>query len=345
MVNLSRRHFVGSAAAAALLRPVAASARLAADVPWAGEKVIDCHFHGRATNEAIIAHLDGAGITSTLISTRENYAERLPTLQANFPGRVLGWSASVDATNPDAVAIMTQRVKAGAKAFGELKSHALADGPEMRRVYAAATELDVPVLIHFQDQPAPGEQGPGWNPGFGRIEPILKAFPNTRFICHASTFWSYTDSGFRDGDEYPPMAKPKRGGLADRLMSDYPNMFGDLSAPSGLIQLSRDLEFTADLLRSHQDKLIFGSDCGCADGRGTPPTSPGMAGPGAVLPAPGATLPPGSTRGPDLSRFASLLGGKCVARELLDVAWKTTSREVFHKLAWANGIRTYALSA
>ena len=32
--------------------------------------------------------------------------------------------------------------------------------------------------------------------------------------------------------------------------------------------MSRDPEFTADFLKRHQDKLLFGSDCGCGDGHG-----------------------------------------------------------------------------
>ena len=59
-----------------------------------------------------------------------------------------------------------------------------------------------------------------------------------------------------------------RGGITDRLLSDYPNLYGDLSANSGNNMLSRDDAFTREFLRRHQDKLMFGSDCGCADGHG-----------------------------------------------------------------------------
>ncbi len=65
-----------------------------------------------------------------------------------------------------------------------------------------------------------------------------------------------------------PSGPIKRGGVTDKLLSDYPNLYGDLSANSGNNALSRDPEFTAGFLARHKEKLIFGSDCGCTDGKG-----------------------------------------------------------------------------
>ena len=58
------------------------------------------------------------------------------------------------------------------------------------------------------------------------------------------------------------------GGLTDRYLRDYPNMYGDLSAGSGLNALTRDEDFTRDFLKRHQDKLLYGSDCNDVDGGG-----------------------------------------------------------------------------
>ena len=57
-------------------------------------------------------------------------------------------------------------------------------------------------------------------------------------------------------------------GLTDRYLADYPNMYGDLSAGSGLNALTRDEGFTRDFLTRHQDKLVFGSDCRDHEGSG-----------------------------------------------------------------------------
>jgi hypothetical protein len=52
------------------------------------------------------------------------------------------------------------------------------------------------------------------------------------------------------------------------MFSEYPNLYGDLST-SGLNALARDPDFSRDFLSRYQDKLLFGSDCNCRDGRGT----------------------------------------------------------------------------
>jgi predicted TIM-barrel fold metal-dependent hydrolase len=103
------------------------------------------------------------------------------------------------------------------------------------------------------------------------------------------------------------------------LLNDYPNLYGDLSANSGNNALSRDPEFTAGFLKRHEDMLIFGGDCACADGKGGGITS-GQSG-----------------REP--------AGGKRVARETLRRLQKTVLPAAFHKMAWENALRIYKLSA
>ena len=50
-------------------------------------------------------------------------------------------------------------------------------------------------------------------------------------------------------------------GITDRLLSDYPNMYGDHSAGSGHNALTRDEDHARGFIERHQDKLLFGSDC------------------------------------------------------------------------------------
>jgi predicted TIM-barrel fold metal-dependent hydrolase len=96
-------------------------------------------------------------------------------------------------------------------------------------------------------------------------------------------------------------------------------MFGDLSANSGHNALSRDPEFTADFLSRHQDKLMFGSDCACSDGKGT-------------------------GRSQANNPAAARLFNKCVARETLGILKASTSDEVFRKLTWENARRIYKIA-
>ena len=50
-------------------------------------------------------------------------------------------------------------------------------------------------------------------------------------------------------DKDYPRTPIVRGGITDRWLSDYPNLFADLSANSGNNALTRDPSFTADFLK------------------------------------------------------------------------------------------------
>jgi predicted TIM-barrel fold metal-dependent hydrolase len=80
------------------------------------------------------------------------------------------------------------------------------------------------------------------------------------FIGHAQTWWGNIDKNHKQEVLYPT-GKVTAGGISDRYLSDYPNMYGDLSAGSGRNSLARDEEHAAAFLMRHQDKLLFGSDC------------------------------------------------------------------------------------
>jgi predicted TIM-barrel fold metal-dependent hydrolase len=310
MSALTRRAFLGTMATAAASATINGQT---SSSEWGGS-VLDCHLHLRGDGEANIVHMDGCGVTHAVILSRD--ADRARALQAKHAARV-AWALSVDVTQPDAEVRLRLGAKDGALGFGELKSHVEADGPELQRVYALAGELDVPVLVHFQEvEHFPGEGL--WGTGFKRFESMLKKYPKTRFVGHADAFWANVDATYANEVSYPtgPIV---RGGITDKLLGDYGNLFGDLSANSGNNALSRDAEFTSDFLKRHQDKLIFGSDCSCADGKGSGVSQ-------ANNPA------------------AKRLAGKCVARETLTLLRKSTTPEVFRKLTWANGRRVYKVA-
>jgi predicted TIM-barrel fold metal-dependent hydrolase len=289
-----------------------------ADFAQAGASIIDCHHHLRPSPEANIVHLDGAGISNALALARANSAEAMQTLEAKYPGRFLAWFASADITKPEAADLLTKAVKSGAVGLGEIKFHVEAAGPELRRMYDLAAELNIPILIHFQEVPHTPTEGV-FSTGFKNFEAMLKAYPKTKFIGHADAFWANVSADYANADAYPT-GPIKRGGVTDKLLADYPNLFGDLAANSGNNALSRDPEFTADFLKRHQDKLIFGSDCACSDGKG-----------GGVS----------QGNNPTASRMA----GKCVARETLALLKKSASPAAFRKMTWENAHKTYKLKA
>jgi uncharacterized protein len=308
---LHRREFITGACALAVVRPGAHAQS------ERGGPVVDCHHHPRRTPEANTAHLDGAGITNAMLLARGDYSEQFAALRAKYPGRYLGWFGSTDARNADAPKLLEQALKNGAIGLGEMKSHVAAAGPEMDRLYRLAADFNVPVLIHFQEvDHYPGEGT--WNTGFKNFEAVLRRHPKTKFIGHADAFWANVSADYANQEAYPS-GRIVRGGITDKLLGDYANLFGDLAANSGNNALSRDPEFTPDFLRRHQDKLIFGSDCSCADGKG-----------GGVSQA----------NNPAAKRIA----GRCVARETLTLLKNTATPAMFRKMTWDNAHRIYRLS-
>lgn len=311
---MDRRDFIKGVCAAAF---APALSQQAASSEW-GSPVFDLHFHLRAQPASNLAHLDGAGVTKANLLTRGQAADQVKALQGAAPGRFT-WFNSYDVAQPDAEQVLTRAVKEGAQGFGEMKFHVAADGPEFRRIYALAADLRVPILIHFQEvDHFPGEGT--WGTGFAKtFASVLKAFPKTTFIGHADAFWANVSADYRNDAAYPT-GPIKRGGVTDKWLGDYPNLFGDVSANSGNNALSRDPDFTADFLKRHQDKLLFGSDCSCADGRG-----------GGVSQA----------NNPAAARIA----GRCVARETLGVLKRSSSADVFQKIVWGNAQRLLRIPA
>ena len=134
------------------------------------------------------------------------------------------------------------------------------DSSGIEEVAAIAQEFHVPVLMHFQHN--------RYNTHIERFHKILEKFPKVNFIGHAQTWWSNIDKNSDQKTMYPTGKITPGGGITDRLLTDYPNMYGDLSAGSGLNALNRDPDFTRDFLERHQDKLLYGSDCNDLLGRG-----------------------------------------------------------------------------
>jgi uncharacterized protein len=274
-----------------------------------GSPVFDLHFHLRPQPAGNLAHLHGAGVTKANLLTRGAVVDQVKALQTAAPGRFT-WFNSYDVTKADAEQVLSQAVKDGAQGFGEMKFHVAADGPELRRVYALAADLRVPILIHFQEVDHFPNEGT-WSTGFARtFESVLEAFPRTTFIGHADAFWANISADYHNEAAYPT-GSIKRGGVTDRWLGDYPNLFGDMAANSGNNAMSRDPGFTVDFLKRHQDKLLFGSDCACSDGRG-----------GGVS----------QSNNPAAARMA----GKCVARETLSLLKRSAPQDIFQKIVWSN---------
>jgi predicted TIM-barrel fold metal-dependent hydrolase len=279
---------------------------------WGGP-VLDTHLHLRRDADDCFTHIQGCGVTNAVLLTRAPDEDRAKAEISKRPG-VFVRSVSADPAQPGADDIIRKALQAGAVSVGELKYHLALDSPEMRRIYAVCAEMQVPVMMHIQNFPHfPGELP--YNTGYPQFDQVLRANPGTNFIGHGDLFWAHisaevpTDRGYPSG----PIQK---GGLTDKFLADFPNLYADMSANSGNNALSRDADFSRDFIVRHRSKLIFGSDCACADGKGT-----------------------GISQGnnPEANRLA----GKCVARETLGLLKGLTSPEVFRQVTWENGVRIF----
>lgn len=259
--SLSRRAFL--AASAGCLASIHADAK--EDL-----RVLDIHQHtnyGHRTDDQLVAHQRKMGVTKTIL---------LPSGYKETPGLELGDTGTCinlarqypkefvyfgnELPNiPATRETLEKYLKMGALGIGEQKFHVDCDSSHMQLVASIAQEHHVPVLMHFQHET--------FNLHIERFHTMLEKFPKVNFIGHAQTWWANIDKACDQVTMYPK-GKVTPGGITDRLLSDYPNLYGDMSAGSGLNSMLRDEDQAREFLKRHQDKLLFGSDCTDAIGEG-----------------------------------------------------------------------------
>lgn len=245
------------------------------------EELIDIHQHlnykGRSDAD-FIQHQAKMGITKTVLLPSASAVQMFSTHLGDSNGLAANVaptedSARLAAAHPEkfvffcnevpdlegAPDVLENWLKKGAVGIGELKFNLPCDSPPMVRIFELAKAYEVPVLIHFQHGM--------YNQGFDRFHTILERFPTVDFIGHAQTWWGNIDAKHEQSILYPK-GKVTPGGLTDRYLADYPNMYGDLSAGSGRNALARDPEHATAFLERHQDKLCLGTDCPDTEGKG-----------------------------------------------------------------------------
>ena len=284
------------------------------DLPWGGP-VLDTHLHLRRDADACFIHMQGCGVTHAVLLTLASDQDRAKQEMERRP-KCFARSVTGDPAQPDAGRVFQEALRKGAVSIGELKFHLALDSPEMRRVYDIVAEIQAPVMIHIQNFPHfPGELP--HNTGYPKLDKILRAYPKTSFIGHADLFWAHISADVPTDRGYP-VGPIKPGGLTDRWLSDFPNLYADISANSGNNALSRDLDFSREFIVRHKNKLIFGSDCSCTDGKGA-----GVS----------------QANNPEASRLA----GKCVATATLGLLKQLASPEIFRQVTWGNGTKLFKI--
>jgi predicted TIM-barrel fold metal-dependent hydrolase len=283
MNTLTRRRFVASSLSigAAVLSPSVFGADQAAPV---AEPIIDIHqhtnYHDRS-NSRLLVHQRTMGVTQTILLPAGSSVRRPSTndgkynglggagaggnetvveMARNYPHEFY-FGANEVTDLPEARAEIEKYLKLGAIIIGEQKFSVECDSRESRILYDLAADYQVPILLHFQHG--------AYNLGFERFGTILEKHPKTSFIGHAQTWWANIDRNHADQKVLYPKGKVTPGGLTDRYLADYPNVFADMSAGSGLNALTRDEEHARAFLDRHQNKILYGSDCADPVGSGS----------------------------------------------------------------------------
>ncbi len=298
-------------------------AAVAASVPalWSqpanewGGPVLDTHLHLRRDPDACFTHIQGCGVTNAVLLTQAK-DESKAVDEMNKRPQVFARSVSYDPSAPDSASVFRQALQSGAVSIGELKYHLALDSPEMKRVFDIAAEMKVPVMMHIQNYPHFAGELP-YNTGYTTFDRVLRAHSKTNFIGHGDLFWAHISADVPTDRGYPS-GPIKPGGLTDRFLSDFPNLYADMSANSGNNALSRDTGFSRQFITRHRSKLIFGSDCSCEDGHG-------------------AGVSQGNN--PEANRLA----GKCVARQTLQLLQGLSQPEIFRQITWLNGLQLFKI--
>lgn len=255
---LSRRCFLASSVGG-----LAAVAGVRTALAAPSEPVIDIHQHTNyadRTNEQLIRHQLVMGVTTTVLLPAGRFYgldakcgtnDTVVALARQHPEK-FAYFANEVADIEDPVPVIRSFLQRGAIGIGEQKFRVGSDSRFIERLARLAEEFDVPMLMHFQHGV--------YNTDIQHFHKTLEKFPKVNFIGHAQTWWGNVDAK-HDQKALYPAGKVTPGGITDRLLADYPNIFGDHSAGSGLNFLVRDPEFAAAFLERHQDKLLFGSDC------------------------------------------------------------------------------------
>ena len=238
------------------------------------------HYHSRIEDEQLIGHqkaMLGAGGRSILLPSGS--PQNLPsTHMGKSNGLAVKSGGNADCmrvakAHPDLFLFGANEVtdlqnareeiekylKLGACIIAEQKFMVECDSEASQKLYELAAAYNVPILLHFQYKT--------YNLGYERFYKMLEKHPRTNFIGHAQCFWANIDKNHDQKNNYPK-GPVTPGGITDKYLADYPNIYADMSAGSGLNALLRDEEHTTGFFGRHQDKILYGSDCADLLGRG-----------------------------------------------------------------------------
>lgn len=244
--------------------------------------IIDCHAHAmlrpllrrldgntHLSDAEVVALMDKRGIAkSVILPTGDQSIGEVLEMCERFPGRFIPFCNFDPRQNRRPGYLTTayfdfqlEQYKAlGCRGFGEWTTRIPWEDPAALALLEACEKIGFPVTFHTTS-PAGDGYGVIDEIGLPGLERMLGRFPDLNFFGHSTAFWSEIapDVTQAQKDDYPTGAV-RHGGRVPELLRRYPNLYGDLSAGSGLNALKRDLSHAREFLDEFQDRLLLGLD-------------------------------------------------------------------------------------
>ncbi len=254
--------------------------------------IIDCHSHvfmdpkilcypsvktPFMSAEEQIALMDSKGIDKAVILPINNAespvehqsAYEILAICEKYPGRFIPF-CNLDPRNTDWDGkknsegkfdfLLNQYKELGFKGIGEFVPNLYWEDPRVMNLLGSCERVGFPVTFHTVT-PEYYTYGVYDELGLPGLEAVMKRFPKLKFFGHSAAFWSEISGDLtkelKDGYPNTPVVE---GGAIPRLMRNYPNLYGDLSAGSGLNSLQRDPEHAWKFIEEFQDRLMLGLD-------------------------------------------------------------------------------------
>jgi len=148
----------------------------------------------------------------------------------------------------------------GCKGIGEVMPNLPISDARVQNLFRHVEAAGMPLIFHLAPQIG-GCYGLYDEPGLPQLEESLRRFPHLRFLGHSQPFWAemapLRSVGERNGYPNYPIEEE---GVVPKLFRRYENLYGDLSAGSGLNALARDPDYAVNFINEFQDRLLFGTD-------------------------------------------------------------------------------------
>ena len=254
--------------------------------------IIDCHAHvfldprirpypdaktPFLSAEQQIEIMDAKGIDKTVILPINNAespiehqsAGEILAICEKYPGRFIPF-CNLDPRHTDQGGernvegkfdfLLEQYRELGFKGLGEFCPNLPWEDEKILNLLGACERVGFPVTFHTVTPGFP-TYGVYDELGLPGLETVLKKFPELRFFGHSAAFWSEISGDLtEDKKNGYPRTPVIEGGAVPRLLLAYPNLYGDLSAGSGLFALQRDPEHAWRFIEEFQDQLMLGLD-------------------------------------------------------------------------------------